>query len=271
MGHGGVRGSVRILGCGSSGGVPLVTGYWGACDPAEPKNRRRRASVAVRQGDACIVIDTGPDFRDQTLEQAITKIDAILYTHAHSDHVNGIDELRYLKFVQKQMVDAYGDLDTLSELQARFAHMFTASPDGLYQPVVTPRAFATDDYAKPHTIAGLTLTPFWQKHGTAGHSVGYRFGSFAYSTDVSVLDETALDVLKGIDIWLVDCAQYGTDYTIVHPNLEQVQAWNAIVGARRVILTHLTPRLDYKTLMAELPEGYEVAYDGMEIEIHTGT
>jgi phosphoribosyl 1,2-cyclic phosphate phosphodiesterase len=264
-------GRVKILGCGSSGGVPLVTGFWGACDPANPKNRRMRASIAVQTDDSCIVVDTGPDFHIQTLTYGISKIDAILYTHAHSDHVNGIDELRYLKFVQKDMVRAYGDMDTLNELQMRFAHMFTASPDGLYQPVITPIAWNESQYGKLQTVGNMHVTPFRQLHGLAGRSVGYRFGNFGYSTDISAPAPGTLEALVGIDTWLVDCAQYGTDYTIVHPNLPQVRLWNETVGARRVILTHLTPRLDYNVLMSELPEGYEVAFDGMEIVIDTGT
>lgn len=265
------RGSVKILGSGSSGGVPLVTGYWGDCDPANPKNRRMRASIAVRTDHACIVVDTGPDFREQTLKFGITNIDAVYYTHAHSDHVNGIDELRYLKFVQKDMVRAYGDLDTLNELQARFTHMFAPSADGLYQAVVTPIAWNDDQYGQRQFAGNIHVTPFRQRHGKAGRSVGYRFGDFAYSTDVSAPAPGMLETLKGIDTWLVDCAQYGTDYTVVHPNLELVREWNETVGARRVILTHLTPRLDYDVLSREMPDGYEVAFDGMEISIETGT
>ncbi|MCB1538168.1 MAG: MBL fold metallo-hydrolase [Rhodospirillales bacterium] len=260
-------GRVTVLGCGSSGGVPLVTGYWGACDPANPKNRRRRASIAVQGGDTTLVVDTGPDFHEQTLINGITKIDAVLYTHGHSDHVNGIDELRYLKFVQKTMCDAWGDFDTLSELQARFPYMFAPTADGLYQPVITPHAFADADYGQTQTIAGLPVIPLWQMHGKAGHSLAYRFGNFAYSTDVSAQRPETLAALAGIDTWLVDCAQYGTDYTIVHPNFPIVQGWNETVRARRVILTHLTPRLDYDALMAELPPGYELAHDGMTLDI----
>lgn len=261
-------GSITILGCGGSGGVPLVTGYWGACDPADSKNRRMRASIAVKAGGKTIVVDTGPDFRTQTLDYGLKTIDAVLYTHAHSDHVNGIDELRYLKFIQKKLVDIYGDMDTLSELQARFSHMFVASVDGLYDPVVAPTVITDAQYGRAMDVAGMSVVPFWQRHGVAGRSVGYRFGDFAYSTDVSALDDAAFDALKGISTWVVDCAQYGTDFTVVHPNFEQVEAWNARVGAARVILTHMTPRLDYGTLKAALPQGYEPAYDGMILEFN---
>lgn len=261
-------GSVKILGCGGSGGVPLVTGHWGNCDPSNPRNRRMRASIAVQIDDTCLVVDTGPDFRTQSLEFGIKKIDAILYTHAHSDHVNGVDELRYLKFVQKRMIDAYGDMETLSELQSRFAHLFTTSADGLYDPVVTPIAFNNDQYGKPVSIAGVAVTPFRQKHGVAGSSIGYRFGDFAYSTDVSGLDEVAFGALKGVKTWIVDCAQYASDFVLVHPNFDVVQAWNDRVGAERVILTHMTPRVDYSVMASELPLGYEPAYDGLSLEFN---
>lgn len=258
---------ITILGCGGSGGVPLATGWWGACDPQNPKNARLRASIAIQTDTQNIIIDTGPDFRTQVLRAGIQRIDAVLYTHAHSDHVNGIDELRYVYFAQKKLMPVYGDLETISELQSRFSHMFVASADGLYESVVTPHVFANEAYGKPYTIGDLTVTPYRQLHGTAGRSVGYRMGNFAYSTDVSGLDDVAFEALSGIDTWLVDCGQFGSDFVVVHPNLDVVKAWNARVGARHVILTHLTPRVDFSAMQAALPAGFEPAYDGMQINI----
>lgn len=263
------KGRVTILGCGSAGGVPLVTGFWGECKPDEPKNRRLRASIAVQQGDACLVVDTSPDFRAQVNNNAITKIDAILYTHAHADHVNGIDDLRYLKILQKRMVDAWGDMETFSELHAHFPHMFTASPDGLYDAVIKPTAFGDDQYGRALDIAGISVIPFRQKHGPSGRSLGYRFGDFVYSTDVSAFDEDAFRVLAGVKTWLLDGAQFGRDYTIAHPNFDMIKAWNDRVKAERVILTHLTHRNDYNAMKAALPAGYEPAHDGMVIEFNS--
>lgn len=265
------KGLIKILGAGASGGVPLATGFWGACDPSNPKNRRMRASIAIEAGGHTVVVDTGPDFREQTLRYGIKKIDAVLYTHAHADHVHGIDDLRYVKFLQKDMISAWGDMDTMNELQMRFAHMFTSSPDGVYQPVIAPHAFSDADYGRYKTIAGIDVMPVWQHHGVAGHSIGYRVGNFAYSTDVSKFDDAALGHLKGVDIWVVDCAQFGSDYTLVHPNFDIVSEWQETVQAKRVILTHLTPRIDYEAMRQLLPDDYEPAFDGMEIEIHTGT
>lgn len=260
-------GKVTILGCGGSGGVPLITGHWGACNPNNPRNRRLRSAIAVQSGDVCLIVDTGPDFREQTLKFGIKKIDAILYTHAHSDHVNGVDELRYLKFVQQSMIKAYGDLGTLMELQSRFSHLFVASADGVYDPVITSVAFDSEHYGRAYDIAGIPTIPFWQQHGKAGHSLGYRFGNFAYSTDVSGLDDAAFEVLKGIDTWLVDCGQFGSEWVQIHPNLDVVKQWNERVGAKHVILTHMTPRVDYDAVVAACPGGFEPAYDGMVITI----
>lgn len=258
-------GTITILGCGGSGGVPLVTDYWGACDPANPKNRRMRASIAIEHNGKTIIIDTGPDFREQTIKFGIKKVDAVLYTHGHSDHTNGIDELRYVSILAKQKVPIWADDATMQELQARFSHIFIPSTDGVYDQVVTPNVFANNDYGKTVDILGVPVIPFWQKHGANGRSLGFRFGDFAYSTDVSGLDDSAFEALKGIKAWVVDCAQFGSDFTIVHANFEMVKAWNDRIKAEKVILTHLTPRVDFAETLAKLPNGYEPAYDGLKL------
>lgn len=259
-------GRITILGCGGSGGVPLVTGHWGKCDPNNPKNERLRASIAIETAGKCLVVDTGPDFRTQTLKYGLKNIDAVLYTHAHSDHINGADELRYVMYLKKQRVRAYGDDATLNELQTRFSHLFVHSPDGLYEPVITVSAFRNDDYGTEMDIEGVKVVPFWQSHGVSGRSLGYRLGDFAYSTDVSALDDAAFDALQGIRTWLVDCGQFGSEFTVVHPNLPKILEWNTKIGAKRVILTHLTPAIDYEMVKSIVSAGYEPAFDGMTID-----
>jgi phosphoribosyl 1,2-cyclic phosphate phosphodiesterase len=224
-----------------------------------------RASVAVQVSGKTLVIDTGPDFREQTLRYSITSLDAVLYTHGHSDHTNGIDELRYIHFLKKELIPVWADNGTMQELQARFAHIFIGTPDGLYKPVVAPHVFETEQYGSLMTIEGVDVIPFWQKHGISGHSIGYRFGDLAYSTDVSGLDDAAFEALRGIKTWIVDCAQFSSDYVVVHPNFEVVRGWNERVRAERVILTHLTPKVDFEETMAKLPKGYEPAVDGMRV------
>jgi phosphoribosyl 1,2-cyclic phosphate phosphodiesterase len=230
-----------------------------------------RASIAVVVDDKTIVVDTGPDLRAQTVQNTIQSIDGVLYTHGHSDHTNGMDELRYVYILSKKKVPIWADESTMQELQVRFSHSFLDSVDGVYPAVVTPHVFENDQYGKTLDILGVPVMPFWQKHGASGRSLGYRFGDFAYSTDVSGLEHHALEGLRGIDTWLVDCGQFGSQDVVAHANFEMVLAWNAFVKARRVILTHLTPRIDYETCTAQLPAGYEFAYDGMEIEIEIGT
>lgn len=264
-------GLVKVLGCGGSGGVPLATGFWGNCDPANPKNRRSRACIAVQVDGATLIVDTGTDFRTQTITHGITQVSSVLYTHAHSDHTNGIDELRYVSILTGRNVPIWADEGTLQELQARFAHLFMASPDGIYKPVLEPHVYASDQFGRVVEVDGVPFIPFWQGHGTSGRSLGYRFGNFAYSTDASKLDEAAFTALEGVETWLVDCAQFGNDFTIVHANFDVVRGWNERVRARRVILTHLPPRVDYEACRAALPPGYEPAFDGMEIEISIGT
>ena len=264
--------TITILGCGGSGGTPLATGYWGICDPHEPRNIRTRASIAIRTEHTCVVIDSGPDFRTQTLREDIEKIDAVVYTHHHGDHVNGIDDLRYVAIKQRKIQDdesirvpIYADDYTLNDLQSRFHYMFNNSPDGLYVPLIEPHLI--DDHADI-IIGDLALKSFIQTHGK-GRSLGFRIGNVGYSTDVSDLNDDALNALKGIETWIVDCGQYGTlteDLT-VHSNLESVLKWNEIVGAQKLYLTHLTPRCDYQTINNETPDYIDCAYDGLTLKV----
>lgn len=260
---------MTILGCGGSGGTPLATGHWGKCDPQQPRNRRTRAAVAIRTTRTSVVIDCGPDFREQTLRCGIGNVDAVLFTHPHGDHANGIDDLRYAAIKQRALgnesirIPIYADDYTMNDLQSRFHYMFQESADGLYVPLVEPNLIK--DY-ESITIGDILCQSFVQQHGH-GRSLGYRIGDVAYSTDVSGLDDKALDILKGIRVWVVDCGQYGADYTTVHANYTKVMAWNDVIKAEHLYLTHLTPRCDYDVINAETPDYVECAYDGLEIPI----
>lgn len=264
-----VNGTITILGCGGSGGTPLATNYWGACDPNQPKNNRTRPSIMIRTERTCVVIDTGPEFRIQTMREQVDAIDAILYTHCHGDHVNGIDDLRYVAIKQRKIqsdenitVPIYGDEFTLNDLQSRFHYMFTHSPDGLYTPLVTPHLIKPGQLVK---INELDIMPFSQIHGR-GHSLGFKIGDVAYSTDVSAFTNESLSMIKGIQTWIVDCGQYGAETLTVHANMEIVLEWNKIVGAKQIYLTHLTPRCDYDTINSATPDYVSCAYDGQAIE-----
>lgn len=251
---------VTILGCGGSGGVPLITGEWGECDPLNPKNRRLRASIAVEHGGTTLIVDTSPDLRAQCLAANIRRIDAVLYTHDHADHTHGIDDLRPFVYIQKKPIPLYGDAPTLAFLKARFGYAF---------PTAENRSPIYTTIGNPHLIEGpfciedISIHPFTQGHGSIT-TLGYRFGKIAYSTDVVDLDDAAFKTLEGIDVWVVDCI--AMDPRPTHSHLAQTLAWIERVKPKRAYLTHMCPLLDYEKLSQLLPEGVEPAYDGLVIE-----
>lgn len=249
---------VTILGCGTSGGVPRIGNDWGACDPAEPRNRRRRASILVEQDDTRVLVDTSPDLRQQCLDAGIARLDAVLYTHDHADHTHGIDDLRFIAYNMRTRIDLYGDRRTCAVLKRRFDYAFETPPGSGYPPIV-----AAHEIDGPFTIGAVPVTPFVQDHGEID-SLGFRFGPIAYSTDLVGLADAAFAVLAGVEVWIVDALRYRPHPT--HANLDQALAWIARVRPRRAVLTHMNVELDYRTLKEALPAGVEPAYDGMVIE-----
>ena len=255
-----------ILGCGGSGGVPLAGrergGHWGACDPSEPRNRRRRASLLVEAGGTTILVDASPDLRCQMLNHDITRIDGVLFTHAHGDHCHGIDELRSLVYARGGAIPAYMDRVTWKRLTQRFDYAFTSSRD----PVSGYAALLDDRVLDgPVELGEITVWPFRQGHGPGETSLGFRFGDLAYSTDVVALDEAAFQVLEGTRVWIVDSLREDPHPT--HSHHAQTLSWIDRVGPARAILTHMNHSVDYRTLADRCPAGVEPAYDGMVIEL----
>jgi phosphoribosyl 1,2-cyclic phosphate phosphodiesterase len=248
---------LTILGCGTSGGVPKVPEFWGACDPANPKNHRRRASVLVEEGDSTILFDTTPDLREQMIAARVKKLDAVFYTHDHADHTHGIDDLRGFYQTSGNRVDIYADAQTLGILKQRFDYIFRSQNN--YAAIC--RAHTLNG---PVKVGGLKVIPFEQGHGD-GISLGYRVGDFAYSTDLNMLPESAFDTLAGVKVWVVDALRYQAHPT--HSHLAQTLEWIERVKPERAILTHMTWDMDYETLKRELPAGVEPAYDGMEVTL----
>jgi phosphoribosyl 1,2-cyclic phosphate phosphodiesterase len=265
--------SVTILGCGSSGGVPRLggadgSGSWGACDPLNPKNRRRRCSILVKresvQGTTTLLVDTSPDLRQQLLDARASAVDGVIITHDHADQLHGIDDLRLVFHVMHRRVDMYSDEETMREMRHRFRYCFETPQGGVYPPILNARILS--EPFREFTIAGaggpIPVLPFWQEHGPI-RSLGLRFGGLAYSSDVNGLPEEAFDALEGIDCWIVDALRYTPHPT--HANVETALAWISRVKPRRAVLTNLHLDLDYETLKGELPAGVEPAYDGMVI------
>lgn len=249
---------VTILGCGSSGGVPLIGNNWGSANPANPHNRRLRPSILVEEGDVTLLVDTGPDMREQLIACGLRKLTAVLYTHAHADHTHGLDDLRSVNWLTGKPVPIYADAVTMAELEEKFAYVFhNPSGDKFYKPSLEPHLIDG-----PMQFGAIAVSSFRQEHGPV-HSLGFRFNDFAYSTDAHHLDEAAFAALRGVKAWVVDCIRDRPHPT--HSHLEQTLGWIERVKPERAWLTHMDHNLDYATLRAKLPPHVLPAHDGLVI------
>lgn len=259
-----------ITGCGSSPGTPRIVGDWGACDPANPRNRRRRAAAMVERISASgeitrVAIDTGPDFREQMLDAAATHLDGVVYTHAHADHIHGIDDLRGYFLAQRRRIDIFADEPTMARLREGFGYCFETPPGSAYPPIVEPHeikhagVFEVDGAGGP-----IPFEPLPQIHGDI-ITLGFRIGPVAYCPDVSdIPDETAAR-LEGLDLLVIDALQYRPHPS--HFSLAEALGWITRLAPKRAVLTHMHIPLDYATVMAETPAHVEPAYDGLAIEL----
>ncbi len=248
---------VTILGCGTSGGVPRIGNHWGACDPNEPKNRRRRCSILVEDAGSRVLIDTSPDIREQLLDANVGDLDGVVWTHEHADQCHGIDELRVIAIHNRKRVDVWGDEPTLRVLKQRFDYCFKQLEGSPYPAILTEHLIEG-----PFKVGNIDFIPFEQDHGSI-HSLGFRMGKIGYSNDLVNLDDRGFEILEGVDTWIVDAMRYDPHPT--HVNLETALKWIARLKPRRAILTNMHVDLDYQTLIKELPDGIEPAYDGMEV------
>ena len=258
-----------ILGCGSSPGVPRIGGDWGACDPANPKNRRLRCSLLAQRvgqnGATNVLIDTSPDLRQQALAAGIGSLDGVLFTHPHADHIHGIDDLRGFVMNMRRRVDLFADEATMARLWEAFRYCFETPPGSEYPPLANAHAIAA---GAPVKIVGqggpLTALPISQIHGRI-RSLAFRIGGLAYSPDVSDFDDEAEFRLRDLDVWIVDALRPTPHPS--HLSVSQALDWIARFRPKRAILTHMHVDLDYETLRRELPPNVEPAYDGMTIEM----
>lgn len=250
---------IRVLGSGTSSGVPRIGNDWGACDPAEPRNRRTRASVLVESETTRILVDTSPDIREQLNAAGIDRIDAVIWTHDHADHTHGIDDLRQLFHIMGSPVSGFAHPRTIKRLRARFDYVFAGN--GGY------RATATlEELGATRRIGDIQVMAVDQPHGDI-FATGLRFEShgkaIGYATDFHSFTQDMRALYAGLDIWVVDALRRAPHPT--HPHLDAVLGWIADCGPRRAALVHMDNSMDYASLMGSLPPGIEPGFDGMEL------
>ncbi len=253
---------IHILGCGPSGGVPTVLGEWGECDPRNIKNFRSRSSLLLQTPDKTIVFDTSPDFRSQLLNAKVKSIDAVIYTHAHADHVMGMDELKYYYFKQGRVpLPTYALEETYQELAIKFDYLFAQGPHKNQEAILSHYSI---DFFHPFQIGSKVFLPIKQDHKIC-LTAGYRCEGFAYSTDFIALPEESLSALYNLDVWVVSCLDKHPRPT--HDHLDKVLGWIKDLSPTQVILTHLGKNMDYDFLQSILPSYIQPAYDGMCVEV----
>lgn len=255
---------VTMLGCGSSTGVPEVGCTCAVCTSDNPKNKRLRVSIVVETGGKRLLIDTSPDLRAQALNCNISMIDAVLFTHGHADHIHGLDDLRQFSMLKDASIPVYADPVTLANLIQRFAYAFQPKPQrAWYRPSIIPHEIPVNP-PEEFAVEGVRVMPFWQHHSEETRSLGFRFGNFAYSTDVNGFPEESLAKLQGLDVWIVDCLRYTPSYT--HSRLEITLEWIRKLKPKLAVLTHMAHQFEYETLSRELPTGVVPGYDGLVLQ-----
>ncbi len=258
-----------ILGCGSSMGVPRPALGWGACDPNNPKNRRRRTSLLVErraaQGVTRVLIDTSPDLREQLLDAKVDWLDGVLMTHEHADHSHGIDDLRPLFVHKRHRIDMFMSDTTAQELRLRFGYCFEKPPGSEYPPILNAHRLTAGTAV---TITGqggnITALPILQTHGEIP-SMGFRFGGLGYCCDLNGMSAESVAAFAGLEVWVVDALRYTPHPS--HFSLSDALTWIERLKPKRAILTNLHCDLDYDTLRGQLPAGVEPAYDGMRLTL----
>lgn len=262
-----VRLTFTVLGCGSSGGVPRLGGHWGACDPMNPKNERLRCSLLIERTDGDgvtrVLVDTSPDLRMQLLRAGVGRLDAVVYTHGHADHVHGIDDLRMIVFNQKTRLPVWADSDTQARLMGGFGYAFLQPPGSPYPPILDMNTLDG-----PVTIPGaggdIEITPFTVDHGPID-ALGLKVAGLVYMPDVVEIPNTAWRYLQDLDVWIVDALRRDPHPT--HAHLAKALDWIERAQPRRGILTNMHIDLDYETIAAETPDNVMPAYDGMTIDL----
>ncbi len=261
--------TLTILGSGSSAGVPRPALGWGACDPANPKNRRRRCSMMAersgKNGVTRVVIDTAPDLREQLIDANVEHIDAVFLTHEHADQTHGMDDLRSVVLHQRKRIPVYLNTSTANDIIVRFGYCFASPPGSDYPPILDRRSI---EAGETETISGkggdLSLTAFLVQHGNIP-ALGYRIGDAAYTPDLHDIPPESWPALEGLDLWIVDALRYAQHPS--HFSLSDALRWIDKFKPRRAVLTNLHSDLDYEVLRGKVPDGVAVGYDGMRLVV----
>ncbi len=255
--------SLTLLGVGTSTGVPLLSCKCKVCRSKNPRNKRLRASAWLQTRGKSFLIDTSTDLRQQALRAGMLRVDAVLYTHPHADHMHGIDELRSYNYIQKQTIPLYGNEWTSAELKQRFPYIFKPGPvEGGGIPLLTVNTIST---ATPEIrIQGVPITPISLQHGSK-ECVGFRVDSIAYLTDCSYIPDQSFDRLKGLSVLVLDCLRLQPHGT--HFHLDRSLEAAARIGAKKTYLTHLGHDFEYASWSKKLPKGIHLAYDGLKITV----
>ena len=261
--------TLTILGSGSSAGVPRPALGWGACDPANPKNRRRRCSLLVERasdaGVTRIVIDTSPDLREQLIDAHVDHIEAVFLTHEHADQTHGIDDLRPVVIHQRRRIPLYLNRSTGKEILARFSYCFVSPPGSDYPPILDHHSI---EAGESRTIEGkggaVTLSAFLVQHGNIP-ALGYRIGDAAYTPDLNDIPPESWPQLENLELWIVDGLRYTGHPS--HFSVSDALSWIGRFKPRRAVITNLHSDLDYEVLRQQLPDGVIPAYDGMRLTL----
>ncbi len=255
--------SFKILGCGSSGGVPRLGDKWGDCDPGNRKNRRSRCSLLVElsgpKGVTRVLIDTSPDMRNQLLEASVGELDGVVYTHEHADHVHGIDDLRMIFFNMRKRINVWADTKTQKALLQKFGYTFIQAEESPYPPILEMSTI-NGQFSIKGPGGKITFNPFEVQHGTIT-SLGLRIDDVTYIPDISEMNQKAWDQIKKTNIWILDALRRTPHQS--HTHLSQSLEWIKKSGVKKGILTNMHIDMDYDTLLNELPSNVEPAYDGM--------
>jgi phosphoribosyl 1,2-cyclic phosphate phosphodiesterase len=255
--------SILVLGSGTSVGVPMIGCSCKVCRSADSRDKRLRPSILVRLGDHRVLIDTAPDLRYQALRFGIERVDAILFTHAHADHVLGLDDLRPFNYMQRGEIPIYGSSDTLRAIEQIFSYVFATGPTQSTRPRLTPHCFE----AGPICLFGVEFEPIPAFHGKS-RVHGFRFGDCAYLTDHSAIPEESLERLKNLDVLFLDALRHNPHPT--HSTVEQSLKTVELLRPKRTYFTHVSHDLMHETVEAQMPANVRIAFDGLEIPIGWG-